>query len=78
MTYNPPSPPSSPPPSGNPGGRLFFTKNGRFLGWAFDFVPLSIQALYPLVGLDSYHAISVNFGGGTFLPPSLLPLPCLS
>ena len=42
-------------------GQIFFTKNGQPLGIAFERVSYR-TALYPVIGLDSYHTVSVNFG----------------
>ncbi|GAA6031488.1 hypothetical protein JCM8097_006480 [Rhodosporidiobolus ruineniae] len=49
---------------GNTGGRVFFTKNGTFLGYAF----YNLQGkLYPTVGLRTPHeAVRVNFGHEPF------------
>ena len=48
--------------------RIFFCKNGEFLGYAFDRVDeRMIEAgLYPTVGLDSHCPIFVNYGSKPF------------
>mmetsp|Transcript_17443 Transcript_17443/g.36045 ORF Transcript_17443/g.36045 Transcript_17443/m.36045 type:complete len:567 (-) Transcript_17443:28-1728(-) len=48
------------------GGRIFFTLNGRFLGYAFLNVALH-EPLYPTVGIDSNKPIAVNFGHKPFV-----------
>ena len=48
--------------------RIFFCKNGEFLGYAFDWVDESLveTGLYPTVGLDSQCPIFVNYGSKPF------------
>jgi len=41
--------------------KVFFTKNGQFLGTAFV-CHFYGQPLYPLVGIDSFHSVEFNFG----------------
>jgi len=41
--------------------RIFFTLNGKFLGFAFDNVPRDSE-LYPTVGLDTDALVTCNFG----------------
>ncbi|KAL3823672.1 hypothetical protein ACHAXA_009777 [Cyclostephanos tholiformis] len=49
-------------------GRIFFTKNGRFLGYEFDKVGEDVVegGLFPTVGVDSECPIFVNFGERPF------------
>ena len=59
------------------GVRVYFTKNGRYLGEAFSiFAPRNSEvplALYPVVGLDSTSTtVDVNFGFAR--PFSLTPV----
>ena len=44
--------------------RIFFTKNGEFLGWAFEKIDKAMieRGLYPTVGVDTESPIHVNFG----------------
>ncbi|KAL7431041.1 hypothetical protein ACHAXM_002493 [Skeletonema potamos] len=44
--------------------KIFFVKNGVFLGWAFDKVDKEMveRGLYPTVGVDTECPIHVNFG----------------
>ena len=44
--------------------RVFFTLNGRFLGYAFDG---SEEELYPTVGVDTECPVFVNFGESPFV-----------
>jgi hypothetical protein len=48
--------------------RIFFTKNGKFLGYEFDKVDEDVveSGLYPTVGVDSECPIFVNFGERPF------------
>ena len=51
------------------GGKIFFTKNGKFLGWAFDdkVKMHHVEAgLYPTVGIDTECPVFVNFGERAF------------
>lgn len=43
---------------------IFFTLNGKFLGYAFEKVSLKMlgQDLYPVVGLDTHCPVACNFG----------------
>ncbi|KAI5809189.1 hypothetical protein BZA77DRAFT_364263 [Pyronema omphalodes] len=45
-------------------GRLFFTKNGKFLGFCFDDVS---GQLFPIVGMAPGNKIRANFGDRPFL-----------
>ena len=49
--------------AGDP-SRVFFTLNGRFLGYAFDG---SEEELYPTVGVDTECPVCVNFGERPFV-----------
>ena len=42
-------------------GAIFFTINGKFLGYAFDDID-SGKALFPTVGVDTNNPIEINFG----------------
>lgn len=44
--------------------RIFFVKNGEFLGWAFQKIDKEMveRGLYPTVGVDTDCPIHVNFG----------------
>lgn len=44
---------------------IFFTLNGQYLGVAFDSV-IPDTPLYPTVGIDSRHPVSLNFGEAPF------------
>jgi len=44
---------------------IFFTVNGKFLGYAWTNVDLS-KTLYPTVGVDTNCPIQMNFGGYPF------------
>jgi len=44
---------------------IFFTLNGEYLGVAFDSV-IASTPLYPTVGIDSRHPVSLNFGEAPF------------
>lgn len=44
---------------------IFFTLNGQYLGVAFDGV-ITHTPLYPTVGIDSRHPVSLNFGESAF------------
>lgn len=44
---------------------IFFTLNGQYLGVAFDSV-VPDTPLYPTVGIDSRHPVSLNFGEAPF------------
>jgi hypothetical protein len=44
---------------------IFFTLNGQYLGPAFENV-IAHTALYPTVGIDSRHPVSLNFGESPF------------
>ena len=48
--------------------RIFFTKNGQFLGYEFDKVGEDVveSGLYPTVGIDTNCPILVNFGDHPF------------
>ena len=48
--------------------RIFFTKNGKFLGYEFGKIGRDVveSGLYPTVGVDSECPIFVNFGGQPF------------
>jgi len=48
--------------------RIFFTKNGQFLGYEFDKVDENVveNGLYPTVGIDTKCPIVVNFGEHPF------------
>ncbi len=48
--------------------RVFFTKNGKFLGYEFDVVDSDVvkTGLFPTVGIDSDRPIFVNFGERPF------------
>ena len=48
--------------------RIFFTKNGRFLGYEFDKVgeDVVVSGLYPTVGIDTKCPLLVNFGEHPF------------
>mmetsp|Transcript_16075 Transcript_16075/g.25028 ORF Transcript_16075/g.25028 Transcript_16075/m.25028 type:complete len:986 (-) Transcript_16075:85-3042(-) len=44
--------------------KIFFVKNGDFLGWAFENVDVEMvdRGLYPTVGIDTECPVLVNFG----------------
>ncbi|KAL7496178.1 hypothetical protein ACHAWT_004446 [Skeletonema menzelii] len=44
--------------------KIFFVKNGEFLGWAFEKIEKEMveRGLYPTVGVDTECPIHVNFG----------------
>lgn len=44
---------------------IFFTLNGEYLGVAFEDV-MAHAPLYPTVGIDSLHPVSLNFGEAPF------------
>ncbi|KAL7478430.1 hypothetical protein ACHAW6_004197 [Cyclotella cf. meneghiniana] len=48
--------------------RIFFAKNGKFLGLAFDMLPENVieRGLYPTVGVDTECPLFVNFGEQPF------------
>ena len=48
--------------------RIFFVKNGQFLGYEFDKVREDFveSGLYPTVGIDTKCPIFVNFGAHPF------------
>ncbi len=48
--------------------RIFFTRNGKFLGYEFDVIDLDVveTGLFPTVGIDSNRPIFVNFGERPF------------
>ena len=57
---------SSKATTAGPGGdtRVFFTKNGKFLGWAFHSLDRHSTPLYPSVGLRTPgEVVRANFGG---------------
>ena len=45
--------------------RVFFTLNGAYLGPAFVAKPLQLP-LYPVVGIDSFSPVKLNFGAEPF------------
>jgi len=49
--------------------RIFFVKNGTFLGYAFDECPKDVvnDGLYPTVGIDTECPIFMNFGERPFM-----------
>jgi hypothetical protein len=48
--------------------RIFFVRNGEFLGYAFDKVSEEMidRGLSPTVGVDTEHPLFVNFGEQSF------------
>jgi len=49
--------------------RIFFVKNGTFLGYAFDECPKEVvnDGLYPTVGIDTECPVFMNFGERPFM-----------
>lgn len=49
--------------------RIFFVKNGTFLGYAFDECPKDVvnDGLYPTVGIDTECPVFMNFGERPFM-----------
>lgn len=49
--------------------RIFFVKNGTFLGYAFDECPREVvnDGLYPTVGIDTECPVFMNFGERPFM-----------
>lgn len=45
---------------------IFFTKNGKFIDYAFKKIDGN-KILYPVIGIDSFSNISLNFGYKSFL-----------
>lgn len=54
------------------GGKVFFTKNGQFLGDAFEIDGaqpsrgFGSRGYFPVVGIDSRSSVTVNFGARPF------------
>lgn len=51
---------------GSRGARLFYTRNGTFIGYAFDNLPVE-SGLHPCVGIDSMDTVTFNFGASPFV-----------